>query len=248
MRFGVACLLLLALCRSAYADDDPVQAALDCKVGDKALSPEKANTIAGHIQCTLVLDGWSLEGLIADAWIDDGERQQATAIPGGDDADDVMRWDPFVRGEDFHACKDFTIHAQLLQGKDAVWSTDLPVKTKCKKPKKVSAKLSCAFAGADGTVYAWPGNGAKKKPRLDDTFGCTIVGPKKGGDGLTATIAGHAEPMWQDDDTNLYSSVQVLDPGADFQTCDPFTVVASIANLDGQVVWAGKQAIAQKCE
>jgi hypothetical protein len=53
--------------------------------------------------------------------------------------------------------------------------------------------------------------------------------------------------MWQDDDTNAYSSAQMLEPGADFQ-CDPFTVVASITNADGQVVWASKQAIAPKCE
>lgn len=236
----------IARAQDADPDPGPVQAMLDCGVAGKALSPLKANVIAGHVQCALELDGFSLEGLSAEAWIDDGAHRAGTAAPGAGDDPDRFVFDPFVRGTDFGGCKDFVLHAQLLLDGEVTWSTDLPVKTKCKKPKKIAAKLSCSFAARDGSVYAWPGNGAKKKPELDDTLACWLTIAKKG-DTLTATIGGHAEPMWKDDDTGAWSSGEMLEEGDDFTACEAFAVVASIANADGQVVYAGKLAIAQTC-
>jgi hypothetical protein len=262
MRLGVVIVGLSfglgASTSSARADDErsgeseAVQASLDCRVGGKALSPEKPNVIGGHVACAVVLDGFSGEGLAAEAWIEqdgvESEHRHTTAAPGGDDADDEIRFDPFRRGEEVRACRPFTIHARVTLGDEVVWSTDLDVKAKCKKPKKVAAKLSCTFVAADATVYAWPGNGAKQKPPLDDTLACWVRGPKTGGDTMTATIGSYREPLWQDDDTRAYSSAQMLEPDLDFQTCEPFTVLATIANRDGQIVWSGKQAIAQTCQ
>src|SRR5262249_2998468 len=151
----------------------------------------------------------------------------------GDHHKGTDKIDAFLRGDDFKACRDFEIHADLGGGEIA----PLAVTTKCKKPKKLSAKLSCTYYDKDGNGFTWPGSGAKNKPPIDAARACGLVG---GRDGLTATIAGPDEPMWQDDDTHAWSSEETLDEGADFTRCQPFDVVASVENADGQVVYAGK--------
>jgi hypothetical protein len=253
---GVAIVLLSCTAATARADDEPdpgpVQAELDCGIGGKALSPLGKNTIGGHVACRIVLDGFSLEGVTASAWvIQDGvesDHRVGAAQAGKTDSDpDIFSFDPFQRGMDVRPCRDFTVHGELVVEGEVAWSTDLPVATRCKKPKKVSAKLSCLAATRDGNVFAYPGNGAKAKPRLDDTVSCWIAGPKSGGATLTATINGHAEPMWQDDDTHAWSSGEMLEPDADFTTCQAFAVSASIQDADGQTVWTGKLTIAQRC-
>jgi hypothetical protein len=258
MRYGVVVVVVALLGSTTWADEersgesDAVQASLDCAVGGKALSPLKPNVIGSHVGCAVVLDGFSGEGLSAEAWIEqDGvetEHRTGAPTPGGDTKDDEVRFDPFRRGDEVRACRDFTIHARVKLEDEVVWSTDLAVKTRCKKAKKISAKMTCYFVGTDTVVYAWPGNGAKVKPRVDDTLACWVRGPRKGGDAYTATIGTQTEPLWPDDDTGVYSSAQVLEPDLDFAACEPLTVRASIANGDGQIVWTGKQAIAQRCD
>jgi hypothetical protein len=252
-RLGVA-VIVLSCSANAWADEarsgesDELQAMLDCSVGGKGLSPSLPNKIAGHVTCVIQLDGFSLDGLVAEAWISQegvaGERRAGTAVARGDDADDEIRFDPFVRGVDVRPCRAFVVHARVLVEDEVAWSTDLPVETKCKKAKKVKAKLSCTFVASDGTVYAWPGSGAKAKPQLDDTLACWV---KSGKSGLFAIIGGHSEALFQDDDDKKWSSAQMLEPELDFVTCEPFTVKASLENADGQVVWTGKQAFAQRC-
>ena len=214
-----------------------VAMSLVCTMGGKPVEPAKQSAPPGHVQCTF--DGEVPEGAELHVWIrqdgKDSEHRTGTAL------------DPFLRGTDFQACRNFVIEGRLVQGGADVWTTSIPARAKCRKPRKLAAKLSCSYVAADGTVVAYPGNGKKLRPRLDDTLACWVVGPKKAPDNLTATIAGHPEPLWQDDDTMLWSSAQMLFPDDDFTTCDPFTVTASIANGDGQVVWSGKLPIPQSC-
>ena len=241
--------------------DDPVQAVLDCGIAGKALSPLAPNVISGHVACAIVLDGFSGDGLAATAWITqadkEGEHRTGRFAAGKGDADDRFTFDPFVRGSDIDPCASFVVHAALMQGDDTAWSTDLPVQVKCekppekiakkKKPKKITATLTCTYAALDGAVYAWPGNGARKTPKLEDTLACWIAGPKKGGDALTATINGKSEAMWQDDATHAWTSAEMLEEGDDFTPCQGFAVTAEVDDADGQAVWSGKLAIVQRC-
>jgi hypothetical protein len=237
VRIAVAVAFLLAASPAfAQGDDDddsdagvaPTVPSLDCAIGKTPIVSGKVVQVLGAITCT------AANAPSADVWI----VQDGAA---GEHHKGTPQIDAFLRGSDFKACKDFEIHADLGGGEIA----PIAVTTKCKKARKLSAKLSCNYLDKDGNAFAWPGNGAKKKPPLDDALACWIVGGK--GDGLTATIAGHAEPMWTDDDTGAWSSEEVLDEGVDFTRCESFAVVASVENEDGQVVFAQKLAIVQAC-
>lgn len=265
-------LLMLAIVMAAAgpardAAAGELRAHLECSLGTRPVVAGKKHVLDGHLGCTLVIDDGYPEidpsfpkDARAVAWLEQGgidlsaQRLLETATLTGDPAV-IYPLGTFQRGTDFARCADLTVHAQIATGDESLWEGELAIAASCKPAKKVKAKLSCAYWDRDGNGYDWPGSGAKRKPRLDDSLSCSVTVPGlKSGDGYTVRIAAgvsdlpsaSAEPLYLDDDRK-WSNLVMLEPGLDFQPCAPLTVAASLRNPDGQPVWTGTLKLAQTC-
>ncbi len=246
---------ILGLGRAAEAGPS-VAGTLDCKAGKRAIAFDQANPIDNHLVCTVRVTGALAEGTRATVTLVQEGKPEAVRESAawkeiesdteGEPPSFELRLDPFVRIEEFRPCNDFTL--RLAVGDLEV---EHVIQTRCKKPKKLKAKLTCEYWGPDGAgPIAYPG---KKKPRLESTLTCWVrAGKGKAGDGAVATlVAGEmpwVEPLYVDDDSKQWTAGALLEPDEDFTACEPFTVKGWITSALGQVVWTGKLAIPQRCD
>ena len=117
--------------------------------------------------------------------------------------------------------------------------------------KKISAVLECSYESADGTLFRYPGNGTKVKPRIEGAINCWISIKKILKEvALTGKLKANgktleAEAIPRPDDT--YSAdVSFSTENGDFETCSVFTVTGELLRA-GKTVWKGKLKIDQRC-
>jgi hypothetical protein len=241
---------VMLLAARAAAAQGAVETQLECTAGKRAIAADKPNLIDNHLVCAVRVTGELPKGATASvALVQDGKpevtRDSARPIVDGDDR--LFKLDPFVRISEFRPCNDFTLRVTVGDA-----TSEHAIATRCRKPKKLKAKLTCEHYALDGAgPFAYPGKG--KRPRLDSTLTCWIrAGKGKAADGAVATVtaAGEpwVEPLYVDDDTRQWTAGAVLEPDQDFTPCEPLTVKASVTSALGQIVWSGKLAIPQACD
>ena len=253
--------LILVVGEAAAQDLPSMDAHLECWSGEKPLKNGKKQAIAGDIRCLIGIDAGVVPDASTGAMMQISQAGMTTSSRWGtvvqDDGKVSIAFDgPFARLVDFLPCKDLTIEGAVgLYGSDisqSMWHGKFTVKAKCKKPKKMKAKLACIYQGEDGTVWKYPGNGAKTKPRLETgILVCSVTGKKKvkGPEGIL-TLTGSTSSIWAEmsvlEDMKPYGEAG-LSPSQHFETCMSFTVKAVVTNALGQTVYSGKQKISQDC-
>jgi hypothetical protein len=244
-----------------------LRAHVECTIGTRPVVAGKKQVLDGHLTCALVIDDGYPEvdpayprDARAVAWLSQGgvdlsaQRLLETTKLTGDPAV-TYPLGTFLRSTDFARCTGLVVHAQIASGDESLWEGTLPIAASCKPAKKMKAKLTCAYWDRAGDAYAWPGSGAKRKPKLDDSLSCSVTVPGlKNGDGHAVRLAGSpaalgatpAEPLYLDDD-RAWTHLAILEPDLDFTPCTPVTVAGSLTNADGQTVWTGTLKLAQAC-
>ena len=262
-KLALAFALVVIVSGHAAAQDLPaVTAHLECLSDGKALQSGKKATIAGDVMCAIVVDGGAIPDASTSAmltlsqpgrWVE--PRWGTLTVEDG--VAFVAFPSPFTRKSDFLPCQDFKIEGALgMYGSDisqSLWHGTFTVKPKCKKAKKLKAKLACVLFDDDGGIWRYPGNGAKAKLRLEQPVTCTVTGKKKlkgnaGDFGFVTRTPMNTKviPLATLENGKPYGELQ-LEVGRDFDACVSFTLRASIENDLGQTVWTGKQAFEQDC-
>lgn len=262
-KLALAFALVLVSFGSAAAQDLPaVTAHLECLTGTKALKNGKKAVLAGDVTCAIIIDGGAVPDVSTSAMLTLTQPNRWTEPRWGtltveEGVAFVAFPSAFVRKTDFLPCQDFKVEGALgMYGSDvsqSLWHGSFTVKAKCSKPKKLKAKFACVATADDGTRFKYPGNGAKEKPRLEVALTCTVTGKKKlkGDPGsfgffVAAPLNTLLVPLATLANGKPHGELQVI-PDREFDTCVSFTLKASIQNDVGQVVWSGKQKIAQSC-
>jgi hypothetical protein len=146
-------------------------------------------------------------------------------------------------------CEDFEIEAAIMDPGGQFKKT-IKVVQGCPKPKPVKGKLACFYQTSDGTQYTWPGNGAKKKPRLEGDLMCGVTSKSdeladmKGSfeiKGKGTPKLGDGHPMEDG------SGVDVTFEASNYGPCASFTVIAKVIDKDGAERFSNTLAIAQNC-
>lgn len=116
---------------------------------------------------------------------------------------------------------------------------------------KLNARLECSYEAQDGTIYRYPGNGLKVKPRIDGTINCWISLTKlPSGVALKGKLKANgktqdAEVIPRPDDT--YSADASFSPeNGDFEACSAFTVTGELVR-GGTIAWKKALRIDQIC-
>ncbi len=250
----------------AHAGGKKVKAHLECLSGDPIKSG-KAALLGPEMWCTIRIDDlgpFKLDGLVGTLSAQPGKNTTLKTMPGGmelkgadtQDGPEFRLDAPWVADTQYKVCEPFQIVASLHDAAnrgmdDEVWEVIFKVAASCPKPKKVAGALKCHYTAQDGTSLAWPGNGAKLKPRMESTFYCSIVvakpekgvkyevslgidkkgTPKKGGFELDQEGMAFFENQFEEEV---------------YQACSNFTVVGSVA-ANGASLWSGKLAVKQDC-
>lgn len=261
MRSFIITLVLLGSAREAAAQDAAwATAHFECLSGNTVITAKtKKPKLDVELGCIVVVDSGSVDGGWARMWVTQDGLAEVPHERNGDllaeDGKAYFQFGLFQRLDDYLPCKPFELHAAIFTGDSdmtyTAWEGKLTVKGTCKKPKKIKASLRCSSVAQDGTTYVFPGNGAKVKPRLEEALTCTVTGKKKSGKPLgtftvTTPRGARTSPMSTLEDLKPYAELALM-PDADFDTCASFTVRGSVTNDVGQVVWTGKQKIAQDC-
>jgi hypothetical protein len=136
-----------------------------------------------------------------------------------------------------------------------VWQPDQVVKVTCPKPKPIVATLTCIYEAQDGTMFKWPGNGAKQKPRLSKELACNVFAKTvPANTALTGTVkivGGKGKPQTTEARDMPGGGVQAetaFSPSnGDFDECQNFTLAGSLVDGQGVTRWTGSLKVAQTC-
>jgi hypothetical protein len=173
--------------------------------------------------------------------------------PDGSDKDFEIYVKPGQADDDGHvafvACEDFDIIA-YIDTPDDEYKKTIKVVQGCPKPKPIKGKLACFYQTSDGTQFWWPGNGAKKRPRIEGDLACMVtskadeLADMKGsfeikGKGKPKLADGH--PMEEG------SGVDTTFDQNDFSACTNFTVIGKVIDKDGAERFSGSLDIKQNC-
>lgn len=243
-----------------------VKAHVECMSG-LPLKSGKAVKLTNELWCSIKIDslgGFKPDGLVAVITPRFGRNSTLRPEPGGvevklaDTQDGVVAElaNAWVVDKDYKACEPFEVYGSLHDAAnrgmdDEVWAAPFKVAASCPKPKKVAGKLACHATAQDGTVFQWPGNGVKLKPRLESTLSCTISAPKSEAGvkyQVSLGIAGKGAPKQGDFD---YDEARAPFFSAEFdesvyEACSSFTVTGAVT-ANGASLWSGKLAIKQSC-
>jgi len=251
--------------RAAHAAP-PVKAHLTCMSGDPVKSGKPA-TLTDELWCSIDIDSlgaYKVGDLVGALMVVPGPKSTLAQAPEGTsgalaDTQDGVEYrlnDPYLVDKHFKKCEPFTINAALTdpsQAADAmvVWSATFKVNAACKKPKKLAASLECSYTAQDGSVIRWPGNGAKVKPRLEGTLGCTVE-VRKPEPGVTYEVSlgigGKGTPTrgaLSRDEAGAGFFLATFEADV-YESCSRFTVEGTV-NGGGVALWAGKLSIEQDC-
>jgi len=155
----------------------------------------------------------------------------------------------------FKPCEDFDIVAKVSDDLGVYFEKTIRVQQTCPKPKAIVAAITCSHEAQDGTLFRWPGNGVKIKPRLspDHDLACQIGGKANlGNETLTASLAVKGKPAKtaqpQSLQGNSWAAALTLSAGyGDFDECETLTLVGSLADASGATRWTGSLKIVQDC-
>lgn len=253
MRTSLPCLVLAFLVLPSLAVAAP-SLKLDCTSQKKPLATK--GQIPGPIDCKLTVKKFdgnaeSLKGTLKAVWggkigpVADG----VISVEGNE----VYFQFGLSPGDGFPACEKFDLVGEVAEDGKIIGKKKLTVTAECPKPaevKAVKATLLCSFEAADGTVFKYPGNGSKTKPRLERELNCTISVPKPpAGAALKGTLklgkkAREAEA--RETPTGGIEAVATFYPDDDFVTCESATAEGELT-VGGQSVWKGSLPIPQSC-
>ncbi len=153
----------------------------------------------------------------------------------------------------FNPCEDFDIVAKVSDDLGVYFEKTIKVQPVCPKPKPIAAAISCVYEAQDGTVFKWPGNGAKVKPRLSSSndLACQIGGKVSlGNEALTGSLAVKGKPAKTAGTRPLpdksWAAELAFSPG-DFDECDTITLVGSLTDASNATRWSGSLKIIQSC-
>ncbi len=153
----------------------------------------------------------------------------------------------------FNSCEDFDIVAKVSDDLGVYFEKTIKVQQTCPKPKPIVAAISCVYQAQDGTLFKWPGNGVKVKPRLssDHDLACQIGGKVSlGGETLTGSIAVKGKPKTAKTrplPDNSWAAELSFSSAGDFDECETITLAGSLADSSGANRWTGSLKIAQSC-
>jgi hypothetical protein len=162
---------------------------------------------------------------------------------------------PWVVDKDYRKCEPFTINASLDDadhpGMDStLWHATFKVNASCPKPKAVAGALACHYTAQDGTIFKWPGNGAKVKPRMEQPLSCSInAGKPEAGVPYEVSLGVTGKPakvgkFETAEDGKMFFEATFEEP--DYGACSSF-VIAGQVKANGASLWSGKLAIKQDC-
>lgn len=267
MRTRAVLVVGLALGVGGIAEAKPVKAHVVCLGNDVAVTSGKAVRLGDTLWCSIAVDSlgdFKAAAIHGGLAVIPGPKSTLKQQPGGvegpvhDTADGVeyTTEKPFAVDVDYKKCEPFAINASLDDfehpGSDMmVWSTVFKVAASCPAPKQVAGKLACNATGQDGTIFRWPGNGAKVKPRLETTLSCTIsAGKPEAGVtyAVSLQVAKRGTPVTggfdHDEAGNGFFSGS-FDQEV-YEACSNFTVLGEVRG-NGAALWSGKLAIKQDC-
>jgi hypothetical protein len=152
----------------------------------------------------------------------------------------------------FQPCEDFDIVATISDDLGVYFTKTIKVQQSCPKPKPIAAKLSCSYEAGDGTLFRWPGSGARQRPRMElRSFDCVLdAASVPDGVALTSSIGIKGKPAKRAPFEQMargYASTASFHPGDDFDSCSAFVVEASLIDGDGATRFSGKLSIDQDC-
>ena len=127
-----------------------------------------------------------------------------------------------------------------------LWKSTFKVAATCPKPKKVAGVLRCSYTAQDGTVFKWPGNGVKVKPRMEAPFSCTIsAGKPEAGVVYAVSLGVVGKPaktgkFETEQAGNMFFDASFDEP--DYGACTNFAIAGDV-KANGATLWSGKLAV-----
>jgi hypothetical protein len=182
-RAGLAAVLVAVTCSlfplGQGARAAGIKAHLECRPdGGAPLKARSKAPIDVDLWCSIILEsGTPPQGAAATLWISSADKSTDPRTADLVGEGDLTYWQlaaAFARGTDFAACGELVVHGKIATGKDTAWEGTMPLSPKCAPAKKLKGTLSCSSSVDDGTLYRYPGNGAKKKPRLGGELDCQL--------------------------------------------------------------------------
>ncbi|HEY3449984.1 MAG TPA: hypothetical protein VGK67_26770 [Myxococcales bacterium] len=251
MRTPLLSFLLVAILPSAVAAAPALK--LDCTSQGKPLA--KKGRVPGAIDCALTVKKYdgnaeSLKATLKATW--GGGKKSGTVADGtiSVEGNDVFFQFALQPGDGFPACEKFDLVAEVTEDGKPLGKKKLGVAAECPKPKPIKASLLCSFEAADGTMFKYPGNGSKTKPRLERELTCYISVPKPpAGAALKGTIKlgkKTREAEAREVPTGGIEAVATFYPDDDFVACESATAEGELT-IDGQSVWKGSLPVPQSC-
>jgi hypothetical protein len=225
----------------------------------------KLKKIDSAVGCVVVLKGYNKDtsDLSATVWAKWGTKadpkdSEATKPSNGSLTPkgnaftfDIRR---LVLGKDFPACEPFVFYARVDNTEGPVADTKIKIKQDCSKPKpkKITASIQCLYEKEDGTLFRYPGNGTKSKPRLEGKeLDCQIkIAKIPDGQEVKGVLVASGKPQEQPS-REVPNAGWAVESGfsqenGDFVSCSNFTVKGELFT-DGQSVYKGKLDIKQYC-
>lgn len=257
--------LILILASTASAAPKPPKAHMECLSGNTVVKSGAAVKLETELWCTIHVD--SLGGYKATSMTGNMTINLAKTTTGIaplarfgplDDTQDGVVFQlkaPWVPDKDYRTCEAFTINATLDDAEhpgmdQTVWKMTYKVAASCPKPKAVAGALSCSYKAQDGTIFKWPGNGAKVKPRMESAFSCVInAGKAESGVkylvslGITGKEARRGAFNTLEDGKQFFEAT--FEAG-EFESCSNFGVAGDV-KANGATLWSGKLAVKQDC-
>jgi hypothetical protein len=235
-----------------------IQAHLECRPdGGAPLKAKSKAPLDVDLWCSIILEkGTPPQGAAATLWLSSGEKSTTPKTADLVGEGDLTYWQlgsAFVRGTDFAPCGDFVAHGKIATDKGTAWEGTMALSPKCAPAKKLKGTLSCASSVDDGTLYKYPGNGAKKKPRLGGELDCQLDFKDRPPEGTRGAfvLTSDGKKLPRDGELREYPpggfGFVVAFTGEEYAVCAKLTVEASALSATGQVVAAGKLDIVQTC-
>jgi hypothetical protein len=234
-----------------------VKAHIECE-SVHPIESSKPIRLADHLDCSIAVEkegGYKDEEIIASLKIIPPKQSALLPIEHGGPLGPsplgaAFVPDPWKVDSDYKLCEPFVVEGTLSVDTKPVWSQRFAVAASCAKPKRVTGAIACHYTAQDGTQLKWPGNGVKLKPRLEQTFYCSITATKLESDvtyEATLGIAG-AKPTTASftEDAKHTHVIEAQFEEETYHACGDFSVAGEI-RAGGASLWTGKLAVKQFC-
>ena len=164
--------------------------------------------------------------------------------PSSNDLNGDLWWKP---------CEDFDIVATISDDLGVYFTKTIKVQQSCPAPKPIVAALTCTYEADDGTLFRWPGNGAKLRPRLETyshELACQVG--SKGALPTDSTFTGAVAVKGKT--TRTSGTRPTPDKGwaaevsfDDLDSCADITLNGTLTDANGVTRWSGSLKITQDC-